>query len=238
MQQTIGNAPSGQQPIADSRFATHDIRLSSALCALGFSLRTDAQPVGRTINVETGKEVVVFYHQDKTTMGDFSARDVELWWNSPKGKYTIVGYDDALTAIQRVHAERARLLHLAFHGPKYTATQTAIFATTSINEASIVVACDIKLIGYDPSGKQWIFGKGASLIAGLVEKGGRPEDRPLSNDLCIDWMLAALQYRNWLAKFIKDPDNIPMLELRDGERTLMISKGMKESEKEQWINRF
>jgi hypothetical protein len=72
---------------------------------------------------------------------------------------------------------------------------------------------------YDAHTRRWIFGKGAEVIADLITKGGQPKDqRPLSNDLCIDWMLMALKYHDWLKQIVKDPDNIPMIEMRDGER--------------------
>ncbi len=233
---TVADAPSGATPIADSRFATHDIRLSSALCALGFSLRTDAQPVGVTLDVDKQRRIIVFFHADNTAIGNFSARDVDLWWNSPAGKFTIEGYDDALTAIRRVHVERARMIDLAKHGPKYKNTASMIVATTSLHSASILAACEIKLIGYDPSGRQWIFAQGAEVIADLIKSGGRPKDRPLENDLCVDWMLEALRYRDWLAKLIRDPECIPMIEMRDGEKILQISSGMNEKDQRKWMS--
>ena len=233
---TVADAPSGAMPIGDSRFATHDIRLSSALCALGFSLRTDAQPVGVTLDVDKQRRVIVFFHSDNSALGNFSARDVDLWWHSPSGKYTIVGYDDALIAMRRVHVERARMIDIAKHGPKYKNTATMIVATTSLHSASILAACEIKLIGYDPSGRQWIFSKGAEVVADLIKSGGRPKDRPLENDLCVDWMLESLRYRDWLAKLIRDPECIPMIEMRDGEKILQISSGMNEKDQRKWMS--
>ncbi len=235
---TIADAPSGVMPIGDSRFATHDIRLSAALCPLGFSLRLDAQPVGITINADTEKRVVTFYHQDKTKLGNFSARDVDLWWNSPTGKYTIDGYDDALTAMRRVGVERARMIDVAKRPTKYNPTRSAVVATTSLHTASVLAACEIKLIGYEPSGRQWIFNKGAEVVADLIKKGGKPKERPLSNDLCVDWMLEWIRYRDWLAKMVKDPECIPMIEMRDGERSALISRDMNEKDRNQMIARL
>ncbi len=235
---TIADAPSGIMPIGDSRFATHDIRLSAALCPLGFLLRLDAQPVGITINADTEKRVVTFYHQDKTKLGNFSARDVDLWWNSPTGKYTIEGYDDALTAMRRVGVERARMIDVAKRPQKYNPTRSAVVATTSLHTASVLAACEIKLIGYDPSGRQWIFNKGAEVVADLIKKGGKPKERPLSNDLCVDWMLEWIRYRDWLAKMVKDPECIPMIEMRDGERSALISRDMNEKDRNQMIARL
>ncbi len=235
---TIADAPSGSMPIGDSRFATHDIRLSAALCPLGFSIRLDAQPVGITINADTEKRVVTFYHQDKTTKGNFSARDVDLWWNSPTGKYTIDGYDDALTAMRRVGVERARMIDIAKRPEKYSPSRNVSVATTSLHTASVLAACEVKLIGYDPNGRQWIFSKGAEVIADLIKKGGKPKDRPLSNDLCIDWMLEWIRYRDWLAKMVKDPECIPMIEMRDGERSAMISRDMNEKDRNHMIARL
>ncbi len=235
---TIADAPSGSMPIGDSRFATHDIRLSAALCPLGFSLRLDAQPIGITINADTEKRVVTFYHQDQTKLGNFTARDVDLWWNSPTGKYTIRGYDDALAAMRRVGVERARMIDVAKRPDKYNPTRDVSVATTSLHTASVLAACEIKLIGYDPSGRQWIFAKGAEVVADLIKKGGKPKERPLSNDLCIDWMLEWIRYRDWLAKLVKDPECIPMIEMRDGEHSALISRDMNEKDRNHMIARL
>jgi hypothetical protein len=226
-------------PIGDSRFATHDIRLSAALCPLGFSLRLDAQPVGVTINADTQRTVVTFYHHDTNAIRSFTAGDVDLWWNSPTGKYSIAGYDDALTAMSRVGVERARMIDVAKRPEKYKPSSKITVATTSLHTASILSACEIKLIGYDPSGRQWIFSKGAEVISDLIKKGGKPrEQRPLSNDLCIDWMIEWIRYRDWLAKLVKDPDCIPMIEMRDGEHSALISRDMNEKDRNHMIARL
>lgn len=236
---TVGRAPDGQVPILDSRFGTHNTALSSALCALGFHLRTDAQPVSITIDADTQKPVATFFHQDTTALGDFSARVVDLWWNSPKGKYTIEGYDDALTAMRRVHVERSKMLQIAKRSEKYVPTNKSVLATQSIHAASIMGACEIPLIGYDPATSQWIFGKGAEVILTIIKRGGKPKDkRPLSNDLCIDWMLESLRFRDWLMKLLRDPENIPVIEMRDGERVLQISRDMNPKDASRMIHRF
>jgi hypothetical protein len=233
---TVADAPAGQQPVGDSRFETTDIRLSSALCALGFSLRTDSQPVLAKIDADTTRTTVKFFHQDSTTLGDFNARHVDLWWNSPAGKYTIVGYDDALTAMRRVHIERAKMINLAKHGPKYRSTRNMAVATQSLHSASVLSACDIPLVGYDPSSRQWIFEKGAEIVCDLIKAGGRPKERPLTVDLCVDWMLEALKYRDWLAKLVRDPECIPMIRFQDGEKVLEISRDMPEKEQKKWTS--
>lgn len=236
---TIADAPSGSMPIGDSRFATHDIRLAAALCPLGFSLRLDAQPVGVTINADTQRTVVTFYHHDTNAIRSFTAGDVDLWWNSPTGKYSIAGYDDALTAMRRVGVERARMIDVAKRPEKYKPLRKVTVATTSLHTASILSACEIKLIGYDPSGRQWIFNKGAEIISDLIKKGGKPkEQRPLSNDLCIDWMIEWIRYRDWLAKLVKDPECIPMIEMRDGEHSALISRDMNEKDRNHMIARL
>ncbi len=236
---TIADAPSGSMPIGDSRFATHDIRLSAALCPLGFSLRLDAQPVGVTINADTQRTVVTFYHHDTNAIRSFTAGDVDLWWNSPTGKYSIAGYDDALTAMRRVGVERAKMIDVAKRPEKYKPSSKITVATTSLHTSSILSACEIKLIGYDPSGRQWIFSKGAEVISDLIKKGGKPkEQRPLSNDLCIDWMIEWIRYRDWLAKLVKDPECIPMIEMRDGEHSALISRDMNKKDRNHMIARL
>lgn len=232
----VKDAPSGQVPFVESRFATRNIQLSSALCALGFSLKIDAQPVSITIDGDTTRRIGTFFHEGATKLGDFLAIHVDLWWNSPPGKYTIVGYDDALTAMKRVHTERARMIDISKRGQKFHSNQNTAVATQSLHSASVLGACEIALLGYDPSNRQWVFASGAEIICDLIKAGGRPKDRPLTNDLCVDWMLEALRYRDWLAKLLRDPDCIPLIEMRDGERVLMVSSGMDKREQKKWIS--
>ncbi len=240
---TIADAPSGIIPelIGDSRFSTSDIRLSAALCALGFTLKLEAQPILVTLDADKERTVIKFFHEAIAILGNLKleARFVDLWWNSPTGKYTIVGYDDALTAMRRVGVERARMIDVAKRPQKYNPTKNMAVATTSLHTASILSACEIKLIGYDPSGRQWIFSKGAEVISDLIKKGGKPkEQRPLSNDLCIDWMIEWIRYRDWLAKLVKDPECIPMIEIRDGEHSALISRDMNEKDRNHMIARL
>src|SRR5581483_5593420 len=55
-------------------------------------------------------------------------------------------------------------------------------------------------------------------------------------DLCVDWMLWALKYRDWLARMVSDPNCIPMIEMRDGEKVLRISSRMPEKLQREWIS--
>lgn len=237
-QPTVAEAPSGQQPIGESRFGTHDIRLSSALCALGFALKIDAQPCTVTIDADKEQRIVTFFHDGTTKLGDFTANHVDLWWNSPAGKFSIEGYDDALEAMKQVHVSRGEMIHISKHGPKYSLSKEVTLATSSLHTASILDACEIKCLGYDPTGKQWIFAKGAELVWEQIKKGGKPSQRPLSNDLCIDWMIESLRYRDWLAKLLRDPECIPTIEMRDGEKILLISSAMPEREQREWVSRL
>lgn len=226
-------------PVGDYRFSTRDIRLSSALCALGFSLKIDRQPVSVTIDANTERRIIDFYHDDRTThpkLQNISARDVDLWWRSPLGKFTIDGFDDALEAIRRVFREREGLIAVS-KNPKPFSTNGAKVDTDSLHKASILSACDIPLTGYEPKMKRWVFGKGAEVIYNFIIAGGKPkEPRPIANDLCIDWMLAALKYRDWLIQLVKHPDCIPIIEMREGKKILQISSGMDEHERRKWIS--
>ncbi len=237
---TIGDFPvAGIVPISDSRFATHDIRLSSALCCLGFSLKIDSQPVAVTLDADNERRITTFFHLDQSEIknikaGKISARDVELWWSCP-GKYEIEGYDDALKAIHRVHVEREAMIGLSKRKLGTIQSNNGQVATSSLHMASIIAACEIKPIGYETSTRRWVFGKGAEVIAGLVKSGGKTE-RPSKNDLCIDWMLESLRYFDWLAKLLDDPECIPLIEMRDGQKILQISKGMNDREKRKWMS--
>lgn len=231
----------GIVPISDGRFGTRDIRLASALCCLGFALKIDKQPVSVTIDGNTEKQFVTFWHDDisqnealNTGENKISARDVELWWTSPAGKFSIDGYDDALTAIRHVFVERDKLIRFskslsAFRG------HIDSFATKSLHTASTLAACGVKVLGYENNSRRWVFAKDATVIVELIDKGGKQE-RPTTNDLCIDWMLEGLRYRDWLAQLVKHPDNIPVIEMREGKKILQISSGMDEREQRKWIS--
>ncbi len=237
---TIGSFPAtGIVPVSDNRFATHDIRLSSALCCLGFGLKLEAQPVAITIDADREQRIITFFHQDQSEIpnilaGKISARDVELWWSQP-GKFEIVGYDDALMAIHRVHVARESMIAASKDHSGRPAYASGQVATSSLHTASIIAACEIKPLGYEPTTRRWIFGNGAEVIAGLV-KDFKGEGRPNKNDLCIDWMVEALRYRDWLAKIVRNPENIPVIEIRDGKKILQISAGMPEKEQRKWMS--
>lgn len=234
----VSDLPSGRAPITDTRFFTRDIRLSAALCALGFSLKIDRQPIAVTIDANTERRIIDFFHDDGSShagLEGISARDVDQWWRAPLGKYTIVGFDDALEAMRRVFKEREGLISVS-KNPKPFQSNHATVDTDSIHKASIMASCNIPLIGYEPRTRRWTFGKGAELIYDQIVKGGKPSTpRPISNDLCIDWMLAALMYRDWLIQLVKHPDCIPVVEMRDGKKILQISSAMDPRERRKWI---
>ncbi len=223
------------------RFTTTDIRLSSALCTLGFLLKLEAQPIDIVHDANTGKDSVYFCHEpgpiplgpnDKA-----EARHVALWWSAP-GKYSIAGFDDALRAIARVFRERAIMIIAAKSPTTPNRAAAKDFATESIHAAAIMGACDVPLLGYERPTRRWVFGKrNAEKVAKLIAEGGRPKGRPLEQgDLCIDWMLEALRFHDWLKQIIKDPECIPVIEARDGERILRISSAMPDAEKRKWFS--
>lgn len=242
---TIASIPgAGIVPISDGRFGTRDIRLASALCCLGFALTIDKQPVSVTIDGNTEKQFVTFWHDDisqneslNTGANKISARDIELWWTSPAGKFSIDGYDDALTAIRHVFTERDKLISASKSDGKGILLLGNVdsIATKSLHAASALSACGIPRLGYERRSRRWAFGKGAEVVMELIAKGGKQE-RPTTNDLCIDWMLEALRYRDWLAQLVKHPDNIPVIEMREGKKILQISAGMNERDRRKWIS--
>ncbi len=237
---TIGNFPvAGIVPVSDSRFGTNDIRLSSALCCLGFALKLEAQPVAVTIDADRpNTPIITFFHEDQSTIqgliaGKISARTVELWWSSP-GKYEIEGYDDALKAMHRVHVAREAMIMASKAQTSRMAYHNGEIGTKSLHTASIIAACEIKPIGYEIATRRWIFEKGAGIIAEQIRN--FKTERPNKSDLCIDWMLEALRYRDWLAKMVRNPECIPLIEMRDGKKILQISAGMDKREQDKWIS--
>ncbi len=242
----ISSLPPGQQAIGGGSFKTQDIRLSSALCTLGFMLRVNEQPVDRTWQANQEREIVTFLHdsvnldlerrQTDLKLTKFAAADVELWWTSPRGKYSIDGYDDALNAIQGVFHNRAKMILASKDYKTPSRPMGQDLATGSLHAASIIVSCGHSLLGYERPTKRWIFGKKSVPVIELILKGGTPEGRPMENDLCVDWMLEALRYHDWLKKIVKDPNCIPMIEARDGEKILRISSHLPDSEKRKWFS--
>jgi hypothetical protein len=57
-------------------------------------------------------------------------------------------------------------------------------------------------------------------------------------DPCVDWMLWALKYRGWLHRIVRQPDCIPVIEKRDGERVLRISTQMPKTLRREFTRRF
>ncbi len=229
-------------PVNDQRFVTSDIRLSSALCCLGFPLKIHAQPVDRVYDANKEREIVSFCHEPGPIVlgdnGKLEARHVELWWVSPVGKYTISGYDDALRAIQKVHNCRGAMIRVAKNpGSVPTRPMGADFATDSVHVASIIAARDIPILGYEQPTRRWIFGKEAVLVAESILNGGRIE-RPTKDDPCIDWMLESLRYHDWLKQIVNNKDCIPVIEARDGDKVLRISTGLSDKEKRKWFTRL
>jgi hypothetical protein len=237
---TVGDYPgTGIVPVSDSRFATHDIRLASALCPLGFALKLDSQPVAVTLDADRpNRPIITFFHQDESEIpalraGKISARTVELWWSSP-GKYEIEGYDDALMAMHRVHIAREAMISLSKSHNGRVNQNNGQVATRSLHTASIIGACEINPIGYEASTRRWIFGKGAEVISDLIKD--FKTDRPNKSDICIDWMRASLTYRDWMAQMVRDPECIPLIEMKDGKKILQISSAMPEKEQRKWMS--
>src|SRR5580765_26995 len=102
-------------------YPARNIRLSSALWAMQFVPRVDAEPATLVVDFETKRPVVTFWHEhtlppEAPVAITFAALDklltathVGLWWDEP-GKYSIEGYDDALQAMRRVHEKREWLI--------------------------------------------------------------------------------------------------------------------------------
>ncbi|HEX3817542.1 MAG TPA: hypothetical protein VHW03_04570 [Chthoniobacterales bacterium] len=239
--QTLSHAPAGTIiPVSDKRYPSANIRLSAALCAMGFAVKAEAEPCTVTIDVATRRRTVTFWHEPELppdapvarTLQKLKAIDVDGWWRMP-GKYSIEGYDDALTAMRRVQEMREWLLGL-IHGSRSLPNRAhgrGEVATPSLHIASAIKACGVPVIAYEKKTGLFVFPKAAVAIAELIGRdAGRETIAKHGADLCLDWMLWALKYHDWLLRMVRNPDCIPLLQMAANDRTLQVSSAMDERE--------
>lgn len=218
-----------------------------------FVPRVDAEPATLVIDFETRAPVVTFWHEhtlppDAPVAITFAAMKkvltathVGMWWAEP-AKYSIEGYDDALSAIRRVHETRAWLIG-AIKGTNRVAGDARLqkdsVTTESLHIASAIMACDIPLLAFDR--RTFIFGKAAAPIAALIEDASngisqRKTIETFGRDLCIDWMLAGLVCRDRLMGFVRQA--IAQIEKRDGDRVLRLSSQMPKTLRREFTRRW
>lgn len=230
-------------------FETRNIRLSSVLLTFGFELMLDTQPVAVVIDFETEKRAVSFFHKSflpetshiKKQLPTLSAFMLEMWWSDPSA-FIVEGYQDALLKMRRVFECREWLIgvikgrHGAANDGRWQ--KNSVF-TKSLHAASVIRASDFPLIAFDHG--TFIFKSGAAGIAGLIDAVENTDQSLRSNteeDSCVDWMLWALKYHDWLKSMVRDPNNIPLIEKRDGERALRISTQMPKTLRREFTRRF
>jgi hypothetical protein len=219
-----------------------NIRLSAVLCAMGFALRDDAQPALPIVDSETRQTRIVFFHKPilppdsevTKTLPKLTAAMIGLWWTDPT-KYLIEGYDDALLAMRRVFEAREFLIKVvkgAVRVPNDGRLQRST-VTESLHIASVIKACGEPLVAFDR--KTFVFKTEAARIAALIdaeENGNRStrlENQKVggtTKDLCVDWMLWALKYRDWLGRIVRNPECVPMIERRHGDCFLRVRADM------------
>jgi hypothetical protein len=241
-------------------YPSRNIRLSSALWAMQFVPRVDAEPATLVIDFETKQPVVTFWHEhtlapDAPVAKTFAAigktltaTHVGMWWAEPE-KYSIEGYDDALHAIRRVHQSREFLIAVikGEQGPLGNGRlQNDSVATESLHIAAIIRACGIQLAAFDR--RTFVFGKEAGPIAALIHEAseGASATGPaiaqrktldsFGRDLCIDWQLAGLVCRDRLAGFVRQAT--AQIEKRDGDRVLRISSQMPKTLRREFTRRW
>jgi hypothetical protein len=240
-------------------YPSRNIRLSAALCAMGFALRMDSEPATVVVDFETKQPVVTFWHEhtlppDAPVAKTFAAigkiltvAHVGIWWANP-GKYSIEGYDDALSAMRSVFEARQWLIGVikGEHQLENARFNKKSIVTESLHVASVIKGCGFPLIGFEKvnaRNARFVFSNQASTIAALIERelNSAPEahhPRPPAPDPCVDWMLWALKYRDWLQRIVRDPNCIPMIEKRDGERVCRISSAMPKTLRREFTRRF
>jgi hypothetical protein len=187
-----------------------------------------------------------------------TANHLGLWWTDPK-RFSVEGYDDALHAMRRVFEAREWLIKVvkgAVPVPRDGRLQRAT-VTESLHIASVIRACSQPLVAFDRG--TFVFASKAAPIAALIasaenSKGSTrienqkvaanaatpPQGGVLAGvpDACVDWMLVALKYRDWLHRIVRSKNCIPMIEKRDGERCLRISSQMPKTLRKEFLRRF
>ena len=223
---------------------------------------SESQPATVLIDSATKKRTVMFFHRPllpdgseiKNRLPLLSAYMLELWWSDPK-KYSVDGYDDALLAMRRVFETREWLIGVikGRHQVKGDARRQAnSVSTKSLHIASVIRACERPLITFDKG--TFIFGPDAAPIAALIEaventgQSIRVASKKVAADIwpeaekepdtCVDWMLWALKYHDWLLRIVRAPGCIPLVEKRDGERALRISANMPKTLRREFTRRF
>jgi hypothetical protein len=275
LQSPISDLASGVVKNPDTgRVASNNIRLSAALWALGFPPRLDAQPCERTIEFEFKRREncaacrrrdkhehidVIFWHAANIlpdapvlqTSPNLRAIDVLAWWKYP-AKYSIEGFDDALTAMRRVFETREWLLQLIKGGRTIVNQHHAknAIVTGSLRSAAIIKACGFDLIGFEnvgaaqvPRNCRFIFPAKATRVAELIERSSAKSSEHYSDrradgrDLCIDWMLWALEYHSRLMQLVRQCGGA-MIEMRDGERVCRFHSQMPKTLRREVLRHF
>jgi hypothetical protein len=236
-------------------YGSRNIALSSALWAMGFAPKINAQPTTVVVDFETKQPVVTFWHethppadsQIARKLPNLIASHIGEWWSGASrtggNQYSIDGYDDALHAMRRVREMREWLIKVvkgAIRVPSDGRLQRAT-VTESLHIASVIKACGESLVAFDRG--TFVFsakaGKIASLIDAAASKDPASNVRPLSSDgtdPCIDWMLAALHHGDALKRFVRAC--VPLIEKNDGDRCLRISSQMPKTLRREFTRRF
>ena len=260
-------------PVNDSRYPSRNIRLSAALCALGFAVKHDAEPCTVTIDAITHKRVVTFWHDpvmppDSAIALDLQKRklevkaiDIDAWWRTPD-RYTIAGYDDALNAMRSVLEAREWLLGLVHGSQRLSNDRLRVsdaraksepragqVKTSDLHIASVIRAAGVPVVAYEKRDRRFIFPKAAIPIAELIAQESDERASVIVNkqrdtvnqhgrDLCVDWMLWALKYRDWLHGFVRNPLCVPVLEFREDDRVAMMSANLPEKQQRELLSHF
>jgi hypothetical protein len=232
-------------------YESRNIRLSSALCAFGFALRINAEPATVIIDYDTKRPIVAFWHdmtlpvdsKIRQQLPSLTANHLGLWWSKPK-EFSIEGYNDALLAIRRVFEVREWLIKVvkgAIRVPHDARNVHNSVSTQSLHIASIIKATTPEpgLLAFDKG--TFVFGPQAAPIAALLDHTStRAENQHTDDgsDRCVDWMVAALKYRDWLHRIVKSKGCVPLIEKRDGDRFLRISSQMPKTLRREFTSRF
>ena len=213
-------------------------------------VRYTSEPATVLIDFDTQTRVVSFWHETnlpddsiiRKQLPALTAPMLGLWWTDPT-KYSVEGYDDALHAIRRVFEAREWLIKVAKGAARCPGDGRLQRSTVteSLHIASVIKASGEPLAAFNRG--TFVFSTKAARIAAQIEltENSKIPGRTLDTegvDPCVDWMLAALKYRDWLGRLVRQKDCVPLIEKRDGERVLRIRADMPKTLRREFTRRF
>lgn len=245
-------------PINDTRWGTTNIKLAAIVAACGFKLKA-AQPAEHTMVVDPdanpGKALEGLVNRQSRPRGDMTsafffyfepkidpeearrmevsdkltANMFEAAWVYPDS-YTVEGFEAELPAMRKALEAREWLVKV-IHGNYQLEPRNyrgKKWSTESLHVAAVVKASGIDVLEFRD---RVFYFPGSAQDVGRITHDASP-------DHLIRWQLAAIYNGDRLLAHLRNPKNIPMVELRRGERIARFSKDLPRNNREELMEVF